>query len=94
MTEPADDDLVEDITVALIAARHDGQADGVVALRNLRARLELVDPPTDLAKSAIEAAAFRQGHQHAIQACRAEAATVLANLTRTTATTHNPEEHM
>jgi hypothetical protein len=83
MAEPIDpDDLTEEFTAALVEAHKEGQADGVNALRNLRERLELVDAPTVQMRTAAEISAFRFGFDQAIQACRAEAATVLANLVR------------
>lgn len=93
MTAADDGDFVEEVTAAMVEARKLGQADGITALRQLRARLELVDPPTVHATSAVEAAAFRAGHHDAIQGARAEAATVLAQLTRVAADTHPPKEH-
>jgi len=75
------DELTEDITVAIVEARKAGQLEGVNALRNLRSRLELVDPPP-VTGSPVLKAAFAQGFHEAIQATRAEAATVLANLIR------------
>lgn len=77
-----DDDLDADIAAVVEESRKLGQADGVTAIRNLRARLELADPPTVNVQSAELQAAFRHGFGLAIQAARAEAATVLANLIR------------